>query len=282
MISAWLIAIRGAFGGRGALSVNQPHCVASICAVIHGFFKQLPRRNPTRVGCLMQPSVRRSHTCCDRDYPGQLCSIANSLEVIGERWSLLIVRDVLNGNRRFGEIQASLGVARNVLSARLQRLVDEDILERRRYQESPPRYEYFLTEKGLDLWPALIALLNWGDRYSPSPGGPAEDDPPQGLRRPRQRPRHLRKLRRGPDRPRRDPGPGPGPGQRRWRRRARPSRPNSRPAPFLPAPASSARRRGRCTPSTISWSFLWLGARFIAIRWSSEATRTAMPAIDSP
>jgi DNA-binding HxlR family transcriptional regulator len=107
-----------------------------------------------------------------RDYPNQLCSIANSLEVIGERWSLLIVRDVFNGNRRFGEIQTSLGVARNVLSARLQRLIDEDILERRQYQESPARYEYFLTAKGLDLWPTLIALLNWGDRYSPSPGGP--------------------------------------------------------------------------------------------------------------
>lgn len=106
------------------------------------------------------------------DYPGQVCSIANSLEVIGERWSLLIVRDVLNGNRRFGELQGSLGIARNVLSSRLQRLVDEDILERRQYQDSPARYEYFLTEKGLGLWPALIALLNWGDRYSPSPGGP--------------------------------------------------------------------------------------------------------------
>lgn len=107
-----------------------------------------------------------------RDYPDQLCSIAKSLEVIGERWSLLIVRDVFNGHRRFGEIQASLGVARNVLAARLQRLVDEDILERRQYQASPPRHEYFLTEKGLDLWPTLIALLSWGDRYSPSPGGP--------------------------------------------------------------------------------------------------------------
>ena len=107
-----------------------------------------------------------------RDYPDQLCSIAKSLEVIGERWSLLIVRDVFNGHRRFGEIQSSLGVARNVLAARLQRLVDEDILERRPYQASPPRHEYFLTEKGLDLWPTLIALLSWGDRYSPRPGGP--------------------------------------------------------------------------------------------------------------
>ncbi|MFL5832457.1 MAG: winged helix-turn-helix transcriptional regulator [Solirubrobacterales bacterium] len=107
-----------------------------------------------------------------RDYPALDCSVAKALEVIGERWSLLIVRSVMHGNRRFGEMQESLGIARNVLSARLQRLVDEEILERRAYQESPPRYEYFLTQKGLDLWPALIALLNWGDRYSPDPGGP--------------------------------------------------------------------------------------------------------------
>ena len=106
------------------------------------------------------------------EYPGQACSVAKSLEVIGERWSLLIVRDVMNGNRRFGEIQRSLGVARNVLAARLSRLVEEGILERRAYQESPPRDEYFLTEKGLDLWPALIALLHWGDKYSAGPEGP--------------------------------------------------------------------------------------------------------------
>ncbi|HKF83580.1 MAG TPA: helix-turn-helix domain-containing protein [Solirubrobacterales bacterium] len=107
-----------------------------------------------------------------RDYPALDCSVAKALEVIGERWSLLIVRSVMHGNRRFGEMQESLGIARNVLSARLQRLVDEEILERRAYQESPRRYEYFLTQKGLDLWPALIALLNWGDRYSPSGEGP--------------------------------------------------------------------------------------------------------------
>lgn len=112
------------------------------------------------------------HTVLNHEYPGQTCSIAESLEVIGERWSLLIVRDVLNGNRRFSEIQGSLGVARNVLSARLQRLTAEGILERRPYQQSPERFEYFLTEKGLDLWPALIALLNWGDRYSTNPAGP--------------------------------------------------------------------------------------------------------------
>jgi DNA-binding HxlR family transcriptional regulator len=108
-----------------------------------------------------------------RDYPAlDDCSVAKALEVVGERWSLLIVRAVMHGNRRFGEMQASLGIARNVLSSRLERLVEEDILERRAYQESPPRHEYFLTEKGLDLWPALIALLHWGERYSPDPAGP--------------------------------------------------------------------------------------------------------------
>jgi DNA-binding HxlR family transcriptional regulator len=116
--------------------------------------------------------VCKDHFVLGHDYPGQICSIAKALEVVGERWTLLIVRDVMNGNRRFGELQKSLGVARNVLSARLQRLVEEDILERRPYQSSPERYEYFLTEKGLDLWPALVALLAWGDRHSPEPNGP--------------------------------------------------------------------------------------------------------------
>lgn len=129
-----------------------------------------PRAYPSRL--LDATKCAKITPVLRRDYPDQICSIAKSLEVIGERWSLLIVRDVFNGNRRFGELQASLGVARNVLSARLQRLVDEDILERRQYRQSPARYEYFLTAKGLDLWPTLIALLNWGDRYSPTPGGP--------------------------------------------------------------------------------------------------------------
>jgi DNA-binding HxlR family transcriptional regulator len=116
--------------------------------------------------------VCEDHVVLRNDYPGQVCSIARSLELVGERWSLLIVRDVMNGRRRFDELQKGLGVARNVLSSRLQRLIEEDILERRAYQRNPERYEYFLTEKGLDLWPALIALLAWGDRHSPDPNGP--------------------------------------------------------------------------------------------------------------
>jgi DNA-binding HxlR family transcriptional regulator len=119
----------------------------------------------------MQPKCEKITQVLRHDYPDQVCSLAKSLEVIGERWSLLIVRDVLNGNRRFSGIQSNLGIARNVLSARLQRLIDEDILERRAYQESPPRHEYFLTQKGLDLWPSLIALMHWGDRHSAGPEG---------------------------------------------------------------------------------------------------------------
>jgi DNA-binding HxlR family transcriptional regulator len=105
------------------------------------------------------------------DYEGQVCSIASALELVGERWTLLVIREVFNGHRRFGEMQRSLGVARNVLSTRLQRLVDEEILERRPYSEHPDRYEYFLTAKGLDLWPLMISLMHWGDKHMPSPGG---------------------------------------------------------------------------------------------------------------
>ena len=107
------------------------------------------------------------------DYAGQSCSIAGALEVVGERWSLLIVRDILLGARRFDELQAHLGIARNVLQTRLERLAQHGVIERRLYQQRPPRHEYVLTEKGLDLWPAIVALMKWGDRYAPPPGGPA-------------------------------------------------------------------------------------------------------------
>lgn len=106
------------------------------------------------------------------DYDGQLCSIARALELIGERWTLLVIRDVFRGRRRFDELQASLGIARNVLSSRLQRLVDEGILEKRAYQERPARYEYFLTDRGLDLWPVLVTMLKWGDKHLSDAGPP--------------------------------------------------------------------------------------------------------------
>jgi DNA-binding HxlR family transcriptional regulator len=100
-----------------------------------------------------------------RDYLGQNCSIARALEVVGERWTLLIVRDAFLGLRRFEQFQESLGIARNVLTDRLNRLVGEGILERVRYGERPERYEYRLTHKGRELNLALGGLRQWGDKY---------------------------------------------------------------------------------------------------------------------
>ena len=105
-------------------------------------------------------------------YEGQICSIARSLEVIGERWTILIIRDAFLGIRRFDDFQKSLGVARNVLQQRLARLIEHGILERVRYQEKPERFEYRLTEKGVDLWPTIVTLIAWGDKHAPDPAGP--------------------------------------------------------------------------------------------------------------
>ena len=98
-------------------------------------------------------------------YAGQVCSVARALEIVGERWTLLIMRDAFQGVRRFDDFQRSLGVARNVLNTRLQRLVDTGLLEKHRYQDRPARYEYRLTQRGRDLWPALLALMQWGDAH---------------------------------------------------------------------------------------------------------------------
>ena len=101
----------------------------------------------------------------NRDYEGQNCSIARALEIVGERWTLLIIRDAFLGLCRFEQFQESLGIARNVLTDRLNRLVDEGVLERVRYSERPERYEYRLTRKGRELNIALAALQQWGDRH---------------------------------------------------------------------------------------------------------------------
>jgi DNA-binding HxlR family transcriptional regulator len=100
------------------------------------------------------------------------CSVAQCLEVVGEWWSMLIVRDVFLGVRRFDEFQRRLGISRNILNQRLSRLVESGILERVPYSEHPPRFEYRLTEKGLDLWPVLTALRQWGDKYAAPAGAP--------------------------------------------------------------------------------------------------------------
>ena len=107
-----------------------------------------------------------------RDYSTQNCSVARTLEVVGERWSLLIIRNAFHGIRRFDDHQRWLGIARNVLQTRLELLVEHGILSKELYQERPPRYEYRLTQKGIDLWPVLVTMLQWGDRYE------ADGNPP--------------------------------------------------------------------------------------------------------
>ena len=100
------------------------------------------------------------------------CSIARTVAVLGERWTLVILREAFTRRRRFEDIQRDLGIARNILADRLQRLVAEGILERRAYQQRPERFEYRLTDKGRDLYPVLIALMQWGDRYTAGDAGP--------------------------------------------------------------------------------------------------------------
>lgn len=101
-----------------------------------------------------------------RYYVGQeLCSVARTLEIIGDRWTWLIIRDAFLGISRFREFEESLGIAANVLDERLSRLIDEGIFERAAYQDRPPRFEYRLTRKGEDLFTALNALRQWGDQH---------------------------------------------------------------------------------------------------------------------
>jgi DNA-binding HxlR family transcriptional regulator len=93
------------------------------------------------------------------------CSIARTLDVVGDGWTLLVLRDVFRGIRRFDDLAESLEIATNVLALRLKRLTAEGILERIAYQDRPPRYEYAITAKGRDLYPVLLALLQYGDRH---------------------------------------------------------------------------------------------------------------------
>lgn len=107
----------------------------------------------------------------DSDYSGQNCSIARALEVVGERWTLLIVRELLQRPHRFAELESKLGVAKNVLSSRLNKLCELEVVERVPYTDSREWFDYSLTPKGRDLFPVISALRAWGDRYS-APGGP--------------------------------------------------------------------------------------------------------------
>jgi DNA-binding HxlR family transcriptional regulator len=102
----------------------------------------------------------------------QECSIARALDVVGEWWTLLILRDAFRGVHRFDDFLSSLGIARNVLAVRLTKLVEHEVLERRPVPGHAGRHEYRLTEKGRDLQPVLLTLLRWGDRWTAEDGEP--------------------------------------------------------------------------------------------------------------
>ena len=107
-------------------------------------------------------------------YRADNCSIRRTLDIVGEKWTMLVLREAFYGVRRFADFHRALGCARNVLSARLKTLVDEGLLTRVPYREpgSRPRDEYRLTQKGLELFPAVVALMEWGDRWTADPEGP--------------------------------------------------------------------------------------------------------------
>jgi DNA-binding HxlR family transcriptional regulator len=107
----------------------------------------------------------------------QRCSVARTLSVIGERWTMLVLREAFLRTRRFDDFQRRTGAPRPILADRLRVLVDHDILERRPYGNHPDRFEYRLTEKGIDLYPVIVSLLTWGDRWMPD-----DDSPPVRLR----------------------------------------------------------------------------------------------------
>ncbi len=109
------------------------------------------------------------------EYDTANCNIAAALSVVGEKWTFLVLREAFNGVRRFDDMQRRTGAPRQVLSNRLSRLLDEGILRKVPYQEAGqrPRSEYRLTEKGIELYPVIAALLAWGDKHAAAPGGPA-------------------------------------------------------------------------------------------------------------
>ncbi|GAA2090811.1 helix-turn-helix domain-containing protein [Streptomyces albiaxialis] len=101
-----------------------------------------------------------------KGYAMQDCSLARTLELVGERWTMLVIRDAFYGVRRYSDFLAHLDIPRAVLSGRLRTLTEAGVLDKRRYADSPPRDEYVLTDKGRQLWPALYALLSWGEAHA--------------------------------------------------------------------------------------------------------------------
>ncbi len=124
---------------------------------------------------IVNPAIIQPAIHPDRfDYSAENCSIQRTLEIVGEKWTLLVLREAFYGVRRFADFHRALGCARNLLSARLKTLVDQGILCPQPYQQpgSRTRVEYRLTDKGQELFPALVALMQWGDRWTADPAGP--------------------------------------------------------------------------------------------------------------
>jgi DNA-binding HxlR family transcriptional regulator len=109
-----------------------------------------------------------------KSFAAMNCSVAQCLEVVGEWWSMLIVRDAFLGVTRFDEFQERLGISRNILNQRLNHLVEAGVLAKVPYSEHPPRYDYRLTDKGRDLWPVLTTMRQWGDKYAAPEGPPLQ------------------------------------------------------------------------------------------------------------
>ncbi len=99
------------------------------------------------------------------DIDSEVCSVARTLSVVGDRWTLLVLRDCFLGTRRFEEFQKSIGMSRHRLTDRLNKLVENALLEKKQYQNNPPRSEYVLTQKGLDIYPVLVSLTGWGNKW---------------------------------------------------------------------------------------------------------------------
>jgi DNA-binding HxlR family transcriptional regulator len=128
----------------------------------------------TALSCKVKPCYADVVFAARDSYSAENCSVKRALDVVGEKWTLLVLREAFYGARRFEEFQAYVGCARNLLSERLNTLVEAGVMRRVPYREpgQRERHEYCLTDKGLDLLPAVIALMQWGDRWKADPAGP--------------------------------------------------------------------------------------------------------------
>ncbi|MGH1424782.1 MAG: winged helix-turn-helix transcriptional regulator [Pseudooceanicola sp.] len=103
------------------------------------------------------------------DLENEACPVARGLSVVGDRWTLLVLRDCFRGLKRFDDIHSSLGITRHVLSDRLKRLESTGVLDRKQYSDAPPRFEYHLTDKGRALYPIMVSLVGWAETHQPHP-----------------------------------------------------------------------------------------------------------------